>query len=78
MKAKPFKAFLKILILLTLFLSNPFLNFPQNQTQAKDIENLKFPTKTSIPGRIQGKGKYFETKDSKYLNVTLLVKRKLK
>jgi len=78
MKTKLLKFSLITLVLGIFVLPNPFLNFPQNQTQAKDIENLKFPTKTSIPGRIQGKGKYFETKDSKYLNVTLLVKRKLK
>jgi hypothetical protein len=71
MKIKPYKVLLKTFLLLTLFLSNPFLNFSQNQTQAKDIENLKFPLKTSIPGRIQGTGTYFEIKDSKYLNVSL-------
>jgi len=77
MKTKLLKVSLITLVLVLFALPYSFLNFPQNQTQAKDIENLKFPLKTSFPGRIQGKGKYFEIKDSKYLNVSLFSEKEI-
>jgi len=82
MESKLFKVLLIILVLLDLVLPNSFSNLSQNQIQAKGktieeflFENSKSSLRPSIPGRIEGTGAYFEIKDSKYLNVSLL-KRK--
>jgi len=54
---------IKIFLIFCLFLLIPFF------IEAQDFDEfLKIP---SIPGRISGRGKFFEIKDSNYLNITL-------
>ena len=54
---------IKIFLIFCLFILIPAFSGAQRQD-----EFLKIPP---IPGRIEGKGNYFEIKDSDYLNITL-------
>lgn len=66
------KTKLKIIILLAVIFTLIFFLLPSlfsnNQVLASEPE---FPDGLQIPGRIEGRGTYFEIKDSEYLNITL-------
>jgi parallel beta-helix repeat protein len=64
-------------VLLLIFLNFPFF-FANAQNNEKFFpEPSIFPNKLHLPGRINGKGSYFEIKDSRYLNVSLFSEKEI-
>jgi len=64
-------------VLLLIFLNFPFF-FANAQNNEKFFpEPSIFPNKLYLPGRINGKGSYFEIKDSRYLNVSLFSEKEI-
>ena len=69
MKKKKTKILLISLIFFTLFLFQPL--FGQRENQILASEEPEILIEPSLPGRIEGSGKYFEIKDSEYLNIII-------
>jgi len=80
MKLKILRTILVNLVLLGLILSQFPFDQRINQISASEEEIIEpeLPREPSIPGRIEGRGKYFEINDSEFLNVLLKSSEEIK
>ena len=74
---KNLNSFSLVLILLALMLPAFCLGQELPSSPPPDLP-LQPPTGFSMPGRIEGTGTYFETKDSEYLNISLTSSQEIK